>query len=345
MTTRQHPGVKIMRHYSSYIAITIVLSMALPVLAADKTQAVRMGCGLMTFDTVPGWGLRPDGSSALGPTHGAVVIDKAGNIYTSANKGVVVFSPDGKVIRNYVGEEYSNIHDMEIREEDGGEFIYAARNANAEGIKFNAHSGDIVLKLPFPEESGLNLKKFNPTAVTIAPNGDIFLADGYASNHIFKFDKTGKYLMHFGTKGNELKQFNTAHGMTLDTRYDPPRLLVCDRNHKPKGRLLHYSLEGEFMAVVVTGLGMPTSAAVQGDYVSVPDLHGRLVILDKSNTIMAVLGHNADPAKRANFRIPQEQWIEGVFSGTHGSYWDKDGNLYVQDWNVSGRIMKLVRVK
>ena len=181
--------------------------------------------------------------------------------------------------------------------------------------------------------------------MTVAPNGDIFLADGYASNHIFKFDKTGKYLMHFGTKGNGLKEFNTAHGMTLDTRYDPPRLLICDRNHEPKGRLLHYDLNGEFIAEVVTGLGMPTSAMVQGDYVSVPDLHGRLVILDKSNTIIAVLGHNADPAKGGNFNVPQAQWVEGIFSGTHGSSWDKDGNLYVQDWNVSGRIMKLVRVK
>jgi hypothetical protein len=121
--------------------------------------------------------------------------------------------------------------------------------------------------------------------------------------------------------------------------------LICDRNHQPKGRLLHYSLDGEFIGEVVTGLGMPTSAQVQGDYVSVPDLHGRLVILDKSNTIVAVLGYNADPAKRGNYNVPQEQWIEGVFSGTHGSSWDKDGNLYVQDWNVSGRIMKLVRVK
>ena len=334
-----------MKNFSSYIAIAAVLSMALPVLAVEKTQAVRMGCGLMTFDTVPGWGLRPDGTSALGPTHGAVVIDKEGNIYTSANKGVIVFSPDGKVIQSYLGPKYSNIHDMEIREEDGGEFIYAARNANAEGIKFNAHSGDIVLKLPFPEESGLSLKKFNPTAITIAPNGDIFLSDGYASNHIFKFDKTGKYLMHFGSKGNDLRQFNTAHGMTLDTRYDPPRLLICDRNHQPKGRLLHYDLDGRFIALVVTGLGMPTSAAVQGDYVAVPDLHGRLVILDKSNTIVSVLGHNADPDKRMNFQVPQEQWIEGVFSGTHGSYWDHDGSLYVQDWNTSGRIMKLVRGK
>jgi hypothetical protein len=319
--------------------------MTLPALAKDTVKPVRMGCGIMTFDTVPGWGLRPDGQSPLGPTHGAVVIDKAGNIYTSANKGVVVFSPEGKVVQEYLGDKYSNIHDMEIREEGDAEFIYGARNANAEGIKFNAHSGEIVLKLPFPEESGLKLKQFNPTAITVAPGGDIFLSDGYASNHIFKFDKAGKYLMHFGSKGNDLKQFNTAHGMTLDTRYDPPRLLICDRNHEPKGRLLHYDLNGEFIAEVITGLGMPTSAAVQGDYVSVPDLHGRLVILDKSNTIIAVLGHNPDPATRVNFNVPQEQWIEGIFSGTHGSYWDKDGNLYVQDWNVSGRIMKLVRVK
>ena len=333
-----------MKSRSICLAIVVSLSVATSAVLAAETKPVRMGTGIMTFDTVPGWGLRPDGASALGPTHGAVVIDRAGNIYTSAAKGVVVFSPDGKVIHEYLGAKYSNIHDMEIREEEGGEFIYAARNANAEGIKFNIKDGEIVLKLGVPEESGLEVT-FNPTAITVAANGDIFLSNGYASNHIIKYDKNGKYILHFGSKGNGLKQFNTAHGMTLDTRYDPPRLLVCDRNHTPKGRLLHYSLEGEFIDVVITGLGMPTSATVQGDYVSVPDLHGRVVILDKSNTIMAVLGHNANPATRRNYKVPQAEWIEGVFSGTHGSYWDKDGNLYVQDWNIDGRIMKLVRVK
>jgi hypothetical protein len=334
-----------MKRWPSYLLVTFAIVISSRVLAAEKAKPVRMGCGIMTFETVPGWGLRPDGTSALGPTHGGVVVDKSGNVYVSANKGVVVFSPDGKVVQEYLGDKYSNIHDMKIREEGGAEFVYGARNSNAEGIKFDAHTGEIVLTLKFPEESGLGLKKFNPTAIEIAANGDIFLSDGYASNHIFKYDKTGKYLKHFGSKGNDLKQFNTAHGMVLDTRYEPPRLLICDRNHEPKGRLLHYDLDGNFVAEVVTGLGMPTSAAIQGDYVSVPDLHGRVVILDKSNTIIAVLGHNADPAKRVNFNVPQDQWIEGVFSGTHGSYWDKDGNLYVQDWNVSGRIMKLVRVK
>lgn len=334
-----------MKSGSICVAVAVALSCVLPCAGAEKVAPVRMGCGLMTFDTVPGWGLSAEGKSIIGPTHGGVVVDKAGNIYTSADIGVFVFSPDGKVIRRFVGDEYSKIHDIEIRQEADGEFIYGARNAAAEGLKFNAETGAIVLKLPFPEASGLKLTKFSPTAITVAANGDIYLSDGYASNHIFKFDKTGKYLSHFGVKGNDLKQFNTAHGMTLDTRYEPNRLLICDRNHTPKGRLVHYSLEGEFLEEVATGLGMPTSAAVQGDYVSVPDLLGRVVILDKTNTIMAVLGYNPDPAKGRNYGIPQEQWVEGIFSGTHGSHWDKEGNLYVQDWNVSGRIVKLARVK
>ena len=149
-----------------------------------QQQPVRMGSGAMTFETVPGWGLRPDGKSALGPTHGGVVVDKDRNVYVSADKGVVVFSPDGKVIRAYEGDKYARMHDIEIRDEDGTEYIYGARNANAEGLKFNARTGEIVMHLPLPaEESGLGKVKFSPTAITVAPNGDIFLSNGYATNH------------------------------------------------------------------------------------------------------------------------------------------------------------------
>lgn len=333
-----------MHRFQKLVVIAALLLIALPLAAQVKPQPVRMGCGSMTFETVPGWGLLPDGTSAIGPSHGAVVVDKVGNIYTSAEKGVIVFSPEGRVIRSFVGPTLTQLHDMEIRAEEGGEFIYGARNNSSEGVKFNAETGEIVLKLPFPKESGLDLESISPTAITVAPNGDIFLADGYASNVIFKFDKTGKYLAHFGAKGNELKQFNTCHGMTLDTRYDPPRLLICDRNHEPKGRLVHYDLEGNYLDEVVTGLGMPTSVAVHGEFVSVPDLWGRVVIIDKSNTIIAVLGHCADPDKKGNYRVPQDKWSEGVFNAAHGSYWDAAGNLYVQDWNIDGRLVKLARV-
>ena len=72
-----------MSRRSLHIMVSVLLGLALPVFAADKVEPVRMGSGLMTFDTVPGWGLGEDGKSLSGPTHGGVVIDKAGNIYSS----------------------------------------------------------------------------------------------------------------------------------------------------------------------------------------------------------------------------------------------------------------------
>src|SRR5437764_10794036 len=96
--------------WSLFVFAPLVLSLS--ALAAEAAKPVRMGCGIMTFDTVPGWGLRPDGTSALGPTHGGVVVDKGGNVYVSANKGVVVFSSDGKVVTEYLGEPYAMLHDM-----------------------------------------------------------------------------------------------------------------------------------------------------------------------------------------------------------------------------------------
>ena len=98
-------------------------------------------------------------------------------------KGVVVFNPAGEVIRTFIGEEYSSIHDMEIRDEDGIEYIYGARNKAGVGInskRFRKNRSEIGLK----NESGLALTGLKPTAITVAPNGDIFLSDGYASNII-----------------------------------------------------------------------------------------------------------------------------------------------------------------
>ena len=84
-----------------FTSLALLFLPAVSVLAADTPEPVRMGCGLMTFDTVPGWGLGSDGKSVLGSTHGGVAVDTAGNIYTSAQAGVFVFSPDGKVVRRF----------------------------------------------------------------------------------------------------------------------------------------------------------------------------------------------------------------------------------------------------
>ena len=56
-----------MKTLSVRLAAAWVLIVAVPAFAADTPQPVRMGSGLMTFDTVPGWGLGADGKSVIGP--------------------------------------------------------------------------------------------------------------------------------------------------------------------------------------------------------------------------------------------------------------------------------------
>ena len=126
--------------------------------SANAVEPVRMGCGLMTFDTVPGWGLDAAGKSQIGPTHGSVVIDSKGQVYTSSNLGIFVFTPDGTLVRRHLGGDYTSLHDMEIRNEDGRDFLYGARNAAGEGIKIDAETGGVVFKLGIPTEEECGVK-------------------------------------------------------------------------------------------------------------------------------------------------------------------------------------------
>ena len=65
---RHSTEVNMIASRSFFLTVAIALGMALPLFAGEATQPVRMGCGIMTFDTVPGWGLGEDGKSVLGPT-------------------------------------------------------------------------------------------------------------------------------------------------------------------------------------------------------------------------------------------------------------------------------------
>src|SRR6187399_567979 len=78
------------------------------------------------FKVVPDFIEKTPGGEALGACHGAALVDKAGNFYitTDTKRGIVVFSPEGKFLKT-VGP--TQIHGAEIRDENGTEFIYAAR--------------------------------------------------------------------------------------------------------------------------------------------------------------------------------------------------------------------------
>jgi hypothetical protein len=49
-------------------------------------------------------------------------------------------------------------------------------------------------------------------------------------------------------------------------------------------------------------------------------------------------------AQWANNPVPPTDWRDGIFTAPHGVSYDAAGNLYVMDWNKSGRISRLNRV-
>jgi DNA-binding beta-propeller fold protein YncE len=296
----------------------------------------------LKYSIVPDFFEDKPGGQQLGPCHGGAVIDKAGNIYvtTDTPRGIVVFSPEGKFLRA-VGP--TRIHGLEIREESGVEYIYGARPSAHEVVKLKL-DGEQVWALRFPEEAGIykDEKGFNPCAVTVAPDGSIFVADGYGSNYVLKFDKDRKFVKAFGGPGEAEGKFKTCHGIGLDTRQGKPLLLVCNRNNN---RVEHWDLDGYFVKVIQKDLRMPAAVHIRGDYAVIPELQGRVTVLDKNGAIVAQVGDNPNEKQRANFGLPPDQWKEGICNSPHGASIDKEGNLIVSEWSQFGHLHKFSRDK
>ncbi len=298
--------------------------------------------GELKYSIAPDFFEQNPGSQPLGPCHGGVVLDKKGNIYvtTDTERGIVVFSPKGKFLRA-LGP--TRIHALEIRAEKGGEYIYAARPADHEVVKLKL-DGEQLWAIHYPPEAGIykDEKGFNPCAVTVAPDGSIFIADGYGANYVLKFDKDRKFVKAFGGPGEAEGKFKTCHGIGLDTRQGKPLLLVCNRNNN---RVEYWDLEGNFVKVIQKDLRMPAAVQIRGDYAVFPELQGRVTVLDKAGNIAAQVGDNPDEKQRANFGLPPDQWKEGVCNSPHGASIDKKGNLIVAEWSKFGHLHKFVKVK
>jgi len=295
----------------------------------------------LKYSIAPNFFEQNPGGQRLGPCHGGAVIDKAGNIYitTDTDRGIVVFSPEGKFLR---ATGPTRLHGLEVREENGAEYIYAARPSDHEVVKLKLN-GERVWAIEFPKEAAIykDADGFKPCAVTVAPDGSIFVADGYGANYVLKFDKARKFVKAFGGPGEEEGKFNTCHGIALDTRQGKPLLLVCDRNNN---RVEYWDLDGNFVKVIQKNLRMPAAAHIRGDYAVIPELQGRVTVLDKEGQIVAQVGDNPDEKQRANFKLPPEQWKEGICNSPHGASIDKDGSLIVTEWSQFGHLHKFVRM-
>ena len=308
-------------------------------IALISTAAFASG---LKYSITPDFFEKNPDDKPLGPCHGGVVIDKTGNIYvtTDTPRGIVVFSAGGKFLRA-VGP--TRIHGLEIREENGVEYIYGARPADHEVVKLKLN-GEQLWAIHFPQEAGIykDEKGFNPCAVTVGPDGSIFIADGYGANYVLKYDKDRKFVKAFGGPGEAEGKFKTCHGIALDTRQGRPLLLVCNRNNN---RVEYWDLDGNFVKVIQKDLRMPAAVHIRGDYAVFPELQGRVTVLDKEGNIVAQVGDNPNEKQRANFGLPPDQWTVGICNSPHGASIDKDGNLIVSEWSQFGRLHKFTFIK
>ncbi len=285
----------------------------------------------------------------------------------------VIYNKDGKFIDAW-GTQYPGAHSVKISRENGEDFIYIVdggwvldrnRPDNQWKNKWYKQSGFIskltiegklVYTLGHPLTIGIYEPgmPFQPTDITIAPNGDLYVTDGYGSDYVIHYDSNGRYIRHWGGNKNSDKNLNlkNTHGIGVDTR-DPNNhhLLISSRAERA---LKKYTLDGKYIGdISLPGayVGGPTFKG-ENFYAPVCWSHidgkmapnsGFITILDKDNKVVSNPGGTRPHYE--NGELTTMQTTYDVFNHCHAVCVDDDENLYVGQWN-SNQIypIKLERV-
>jgi hypothetical protein len=156
------------------------------------------------------------------------------------------FDGSGKLRRAFGAGLFVSPHKLAIDKEG---YLWLADNGGHQVFKLS-QDGKVLLTLGKKGVAGAGLDEFDaPTDVAIAPNGDIFVADGHSGGgtgtgnaRIMKFDKDGKFLKTWGKKGMGPGEFDVIHTLALDSQ---GRLFVGDRQNN---RIQIFDQGGEFIA-------------------------------------------------------------------------------------------------
>ncbi|HLI82424.1 MAG TPA: peptidyl-alpha-hydroxyglycine alpha-amidating lyase family protein [Bryobacteraceae bacterium] len=228
---------------------------AVSLLGARNDLANPYGAGVS-------WGQLPEGrkwgstaSVTTAPDGTIWVADRCGN---SGSGGATCSGPNahidpifhfdtsGKLLRSFGAGLFISPHKLTV---DRAGNLWVADNGGNQVFKLDPE-GKVLLTLGRKGVAGSGPDQFDaPTEAAVAPNGDIFVADGHSGGgtatgnaRIVKFDKNGKFLKAWGRKGMGPGEFDVPHTLAFDSQ---GRLFVGDRQNN---RIQIFDQNGRFLA-------------------------------------------------------------------------------------------------
>jgi DNA-binding beta-propeller fold protein YncE len=319
---------------------------------ADSGGAVETASE--TYEWIEDWARVPDTPTHQqnGRTHG-VAVTRAGEVvvFCQADPAVLIFDKEGRLKHSW-GDRFGGAHGLTLVEEDGREYLWLTDQNSAEVVKTTLQ-GETVLNLSRPDlpvyrDGG----RFVPTWVAVneerfGGNGDVWVTDGYGTNYIHRYDKRGTYLSSINGEEGAAGAFRCPHGIFMDWRRkgvaSTPELYIADRSNR---RVQVYDAEGNFKRVFGADfLTSPCGFTTHGNRLYIPELRARLAVLDENDAPVCYLGDNEPVCDVAGWpNHAKELILPGKFNSPHGMTADPQGNLYVVEWIIGGRITKLAKV-
>jgi sugar lactone lactonase YvrE len=160
---------------------------------------------------------------------------------------VMKFDPTGKLVAAFGSGLVNDPHGLYV-DRDNNIWLTDFRGKDGKGhtVLELGPDGKVLMTLGKPGVAGDGPDTFNsPTDVLIAPNGDIFVADGHGAQtnaRIVKLSKEGKFIKAWGKEGKAPGEFDVPHGLAMDSQ---GRLFVADRANN---RIQIFDQDGKFLA-------------------------------------------------------------------------------------------------
>jgi DNA-binding beta-propeller fold protein YncE len=294
-------------------AIALAIVIAVGAHGAPSAQGI-------SYRLVEGWGALPNGLT-WGETPG-MAIDATGRVFAFHRNQPPIVEIDGasgKILKMWGENQFVWPHGIRV-DRNGFLWITDGRGRDGRGQQVFKYTrdGKLVMTLGTAGVSGLGPDTFNgPTDVAVAPNGDVFVADGHVNSRIVKFSPEGKFLKAWGQRGTGPGEFNLPHTMAFDSR---GRLFVGDRSN---ARIQIFDQEGTFIDQW-TQFGSPSGMFITPD--------DTLYVVDYNDKKAVLIGSARDGSIRYRF---EEALAEGVAV-------DAQGNIYLGETvagkTVSGRV-------